>query len=167
MDVKVEKSRIIKPLYETTPHPITNYIPLSVFDKVTFDAHIAVIYAYHPPTHPTPPTYAFELGLRKTLAIYRELAGRLGKDESGNLVIFLNDSGVRFIEAKVENVLDHSILLKPSPILLSLHPSFKDMDDLIQIQITRFTCGSMIVGFIIHHQVADGHSASNFLMAWS
>ncbi|KAJ8568429.1 hypothetical protein K7X08_027962 [Anisodus acutangulus] len=95
------------------------------------------------------------------------MAGRLGKDESGNVVIFLNDKGVRFIEAKVESALDHSILLKPTPILLSLQPSYKDVDGLIQIQITRFICGSMVIGLGIHHQVADGHSASNFLVAWS
>ncbi|KAJ8551950.1 hypothetical protein K7X08_028393 [Anisodus acutangulus] len=164
MNVMVEKSSMIKPLYETAPHPTTSHIPLSVFDKVTFHAHIAIIYAYHPPT---PPNCAIELGLQKTLAIYREMAGRLGKDESGNFVIFLNDKGVKFIEAKVENALDHSILLKPSPILLSLHPNFEDVDGLFQVQITRFTCGSMIVGLGIHHKVVDGRSASNFLVAWS
>ncbi|XP_019250931.1 PREDICTED: agmatine coumaroyltransferase-2-like [Nicotiana attenuata] len=164
MKVKVESSRIIRPLYERTPPSTTSQIPLSIFDKVTYDAHIAVIYAYNPPT---PPNSAIELGLQKTLAIYREMAGRIGKDERGNLVIFLNDKGVTFIEASVDSALDHSILLKPSPILLNFHPSFQNVDDLIQIQITRFTCGSMVVGFTIHHRVADGRSASHFLVAWS
>ncbi|XP_060174409.1 agmatine hydroxycinnamoyltransferase 1-like [Lycium barbarum] len=163
MNVMVERSRIIKPLNDTTSHLAATHIPLSVFDKVTFDAHIAAIYAYHPPT---PPTCVIELGLQKTLAIYPEMAGRLGKDENGNFVIFLNDKGVRFIEAKVESALDHSILLKPSPVLLTLHPTFKDEDDVIQIQITRFTCGSMVIGFGIHDQVADGRSVSSFLVAW-
>ncbi|XP_059289491.1 agmatine hydroxycinnamoyltransferase 1-like [Lycium ferocissimum] len=163
MNVKIESSRIIKPLYEGTPPSTTTHIPFNVFDNVTFDALMALIYAYRPPT---PPTSTIEMGLRKTLAVYREWAGRIGEDEEGNRGVFLNDEGVRFIEASMDATLDEVLPLKPSPSMLSLHPSLKDVVELIQVQVTRFTCGSVVVGFTGHHMIADGHAASNFFVSW-
>ncbi|KAF3639899.1 Agmatine coumaroyltransferase-2 [Capsicum annuum] len=163
MKIRIESSRIIKPFYENTPPTTSSNIPLSVFDKVTYEAQIAIIYAYHPPT---PSNTVIELGLRKALAIYREWGGRLGEDEYGNRVIFLNDEGVRFVEASASSTLDQVMPFEPSPSLLNLHPSLKDVKELVQVQLTRFTCGSLVVGFTAHHSVADGHSTSNFLVAW-
>ncbi|XP_059300399.1 agmatine coumaroyltransferase-2-like [Lycium ferocissimum] len=163
MKVKVESSKIIKPFYEDIPPSTRSSIPLTVFDKVTYEAHIAVIYAYRPPTAPNA---AIQLGLQKALAIYREWAGRLGKDEHGNQVILLNDEGVRFVEASSDSTLDKIMPFKPSASLLNLHPSLNNVVELVQVQVTRFTCGSLVVGFTAHHTVADGHSTSNFLVAW-
>ncbi|KAH0749945.1 hypothetical protein KY290_029177 [Solanum tuberosum] len=165
MKVKIESSNIIKPFYEDNiiPPSTRTYIPLSVFDKVTYEAQIAIIYAYRPPT---PPNAAIQLGLQKALAIYREWAGRLGKDEHDNPVILLNDEGVRFVEASADSTLDKVMPFKPSASLLNLHPSLNNVVELVQVQVTRFTCGSLVVGFTAHHTVADGHSTSNFLVAW-
>ncbi|CAH9093932.1 unnamed protein product [Cuscuta epithymum] len=124
---------------------------------------MAVIYAYHPPT---PPNDSIEMGLRKTLSVYREWAGRLSKDDKGKPVILLNDEGVRFVEAISDMSLNKVMPLKPSPSLLNLHPSLKGVAELVQVQLTRFTCGSLVIGFTAHHLVADGHSTSNFLVAW-
>ncbi|KAL8151145.1 LOW QUALITY PROTEIN: hypothetical protein V2J09_020953 [Rumex salicifolius] len=54
----------------------------------------------------------------------------------------------------------------PSPDLLKLHPGIIGVEELLQVQITRFVCGSMVIGFTAHHLVCDGQSASNFLVAW-
>ncbi|KAH6774726.1 hypothetical protein C2S51_013130 [Perilla frutescens var. frutescens] len=163
MKLKIGSSRLVKPLYVGNPPPTTDYIPLSVFDKVTYDQHVAVIYAYRPPT---PPNTTIERGLRKALAAYRGWAGRLSKDGNGNPVILLNDDGVRFVEASVDRNLDQSVTFAPSTSLLSMHPSLEGVVELVQVQITRFSCGSMVVGFTAHHLVADGNATSNFLVAW-
>ncbi|KAI7984217.1 Agmatine coumaroyltransferase-2 [Camellia lanceoleosa] len=163
MNVGKENSRIVKPTYEGTPPPNTAYVYLSVFDKVTYNTHMAVIYAYNPPT---PPNVALELGLQKALSVFRELAGRLGKNDKGDHVILLSDEGVRFVEASADSTLEQAMPFKPSTSLLNLHPSLKGVAELLQVQLTRFTCGSMVVGFTSHHVVADGHSMSNFLVAW-
>ncbi|XAR60073.1 Putrescine N-hydroxycinnamoyltransferase [Bertholletia excelsa] len=163
MTVREESSRIIKPIYEGTPPSTTHHIPLSIFDKVSYDMHVAVIFAYRPPT---PPNRALELGLQKALSVYRELAGRLDKNDKGETVILLNDEGVRFVEASVDGTLNQVMPLKYSKSLLSLHPTVKNVVELAQFQITRFSCGSMVVGFTSHHLITDGQSASNFLVAW-
>ncbi|XP_031099328.1 agmatine hydroxycinnamoyltransferase 1-like [Ipomoea triloba] len=163
MNIKIESTRIVKPLYEGNPPLTTSHVPLSVFDKVTFDAHIAIIYAYQPPT---PSNSTILLGLRKALALYREWAGRLKKDEKDNPIILLNDKGVKFVEASSDITLDKIMPFKPSASLLNLHPSLKGVVELIQVQVTRFKCGSLVVGFTSHHLIADGHSTSDFLIAW-
>ncbi|KAA8550261.1 hypothetical protein F0562_001945 [Nyssa sinensis] len=145
------------------PLPYATKLIHDAVTKVTYNTHIAVIYAYCPPT---PPNVTLEVGLQKALSVYREWGGRLGRDEKGDPVILLNDEGVRFVEASVDSTLDEAIPFKPSASLLSLHPSLKGVVELVQVQLTRFTCGSLVVGFTAHHLVADGHSTSNFLVAW-
>ncbi|CAK9150533.1 unnamed protein product [Ilex paraguariensis] len=147
----------------SSPPPTTVHIPLSVFDKVTFDTHVALIYAYRPLN---PPNITLELGLQKALSVYRERAGRYGEEDNGCPVILLNDESMRFVEASVDSTLDQAMPLKPLKSLLSLHPSLKGVVDLVQVQLTRFTCGSLVLGFTTHHHVADGHSTSNCVVAW-
>ncbi|CAN0916561.1 Agmatine coumaroyltransferase-2 [Linum grandiflorum] len=164
MKVKIETASIVKPTYDGKhPPSTTTHIPLSVFDKVTYDTHIAIIYAYRPLLTKND---KIRLGLQRALAEYREWAGRLGKDADGNSVIFLNDGGVKFVEATCPSRLDQVMPLKPCPGVLSLHPGLKGVEELVQVQLTRFACGSLVVGFTAHHLVADGHSTSNFLVAW-
>ncbi|GAB4824783.1 hypothetical protein Ancab_007649 [Ancistrocladus abbreviatus] len=163
MKVRIESSKIVRPSYRGTSPLTTDCVPLTVFDKVTFDAHIAVIYVYHPPT---PTNEDFKLGLERVLALYREWAGRLGKNEKGESIILLNDTGVKFVEASVDSRFDQVMPLKPLQDLLNLHPCLKGGEELVQVQVTRFNCGSMVVGFTAHHLVADGHATSNFLVAW-
>ncbi|XP_065858902.1 agmatine hydroxycinnamoyltransferase 1-like [Euphorbia lathyris] len=162
MNVKIESTKIIKPILES-PHEFPASIPLSVFDKVTYNTHMAVIYAYRPPT---PPNETIQLALQTALSEYREWAGRLGQNDNGDALILLNGQGVKFVEATADIKLDQLMPLKPSPVLLSLHPSLKDVEEIAQVQLTRFTCGSLVVGFTSNHLVADGHSTSNFLVAW-
>ncbi|KAL5709682.1 shikimate O-hydroxycinnamoyltransferase [Ranunculus cassubicifolius] len=164
MKVKQEYSKLVKPIYEGNP-PVTNKkISLSVFDLITYDAHIPLIYAYK---SPTPTTVTLELGLRKALAKYRELAGRFDVDQKGNTVILLNDEGARLVEASASCSLEQAMLLKPSPSYLSLHPCLEGVNELAIIQLTRFTCGSLVIGVSTNHMVADGLHASQFFVAWA
>ncbi|CAN0916563.1 Putrescine hydroxycinnamoyltransferase 3 [Linum grandiflorum] len=125
---------------------------------------MALIYAYRPPT---PSNAVIELGLRKALATYRVMAGQLGEDkEKGNPVIFLNDNGVKFVEASVDGTLDELLPFEFSPALLDFHPPLKGAKEVTLVQLTRFACGSLVFGWASHHYVADGYSASHFLAAW-
>ncbi|XP_078149364.1 agmatine coumaroyltransferase-2-like [Carex rostrata] len=163
MKITIESSRIVKPTYKGSAPSTKNHVRLSVFDNVASSTHMAVIYAFNPPT---PPNIAIEKGLSKVLAEYREWAGRLGEDAEGNLVIFLNDQGVRFIEATVDSNLRNVLPSKPTKEIQNFHPGLYGVEELVQVQLTRFTCGSLVVGFTAHHQVGDGQAASNFLVAW-
>jgi shikimate O-hydroxycinnamoyltransferase len=172
MKIAVQSTKLVKPAYAggAVPSPVStaDVIPLTVFDTANFDTYISVIYAFRPPA---PSNAALEAGLAKVLAEYREWAGRLGSDAAGNRAILLSDEGARLVEATAPPgvTLDSVMPLKPTPEVLSLHPSGGDgaAGELMLIQVTRFACGSYVVGFTTQHIVADGRGTSNFFLAWS
>ncbi|KAF3325191.1 agmatine coumaroyltransferase-2-like protein [Carex littledalei] len=166
MKITIESSRLVKPNYNNGNAPSTNHhFRLSAFDKITYNIHFTNIYTFNPPTLIS--NIAIEEGLSKVLAEYREFAGRLGEDpDNGNSVIFLNDQGVRFIETTVDSKLEHVLPSKPTKEIESMYPSLYNVGEVAQVQLTRFTCGSLVLAFTSHHFVADGHSTSNFLVAW-
>lgn len=168
MKVRVESSRILKPLYGGDDRPraadATEHVPLTPFDRVTDDAHIAVLFAYRPPT---PPNSVLVRALAVALAAYREWAGRLSADGDGKPVILLNDAGVRLVEAYVDAPHDACVSPDPSPSWLALHPSPDEgPGELLQVQLTRFACGALVVGFTMYHRVADGPATTQFLVDW-
>lgn len=162
----MKSSRLVKPI-DFHPSPSTDHVhivPLTVFDKVTMNLHVAVIFLFRP-SPATPSNAHLERGLAEALSSYRDFAGRLASDDDGNPVIVLNDAGVRFVEATGD--LPHP--LEPSPALRRFLPCTDGGDSgdaVAQVQVTRFACGSLAVGFSWHHRVADGHAAGNFLLAW-
>ncbi|KAM3294868.1 hypothetical protein ACQJBY_037635 [Aegilops geniculata] len=165
MKVKIESSKIVNPLCKDGGEPAhAQWVPLSVLDKVTYGEHVAIIFAFRPPN---PPNSEVELGLAKALAVYREWAGRIGDGPDGRRSVLLNDAGARFVEATVDAPMVVSLPSGPSPEVRRLHPRIDDRPvELVQVQLTRFSCGSLAVGFAGHHQIADGQATANFLAAW-
>ncbi|CAN6218584.1 unnamed protein product [Urochloa humidicola] len=165
MEVKVLSSKLVKPAYNAGAAPPSDeYIPLSVFDRVTFNMQMAIIYAFPPPA---PSPAAIEKGLALVLAEYRAFAGQLGESPDGTPALLLNDRGARFVEAEVDADLVDMAPAKPTPELLRLHPDLEqEFQEVVLLQLTRFRCGSLAVGFTSNHVAADGHATSNFLVAW-
>ncbi|CAM0952782.1 unnamed protein product [Alopecurus aequalis] len=165
MEVKVLSSKLVKPAYSAGAAPPTEYIPLSIFDRVTYNMQMAIIYAF---AAPAPSTAAIEKGLATVLAQYRPFAGQIGVNpDDGSPSFILNDRGVRFVEASVDADMVDMAPAKPTPDLLKLHPDIEgELEEVVLLQLTRFRCGSLAVGFTSNHVVADGHATSNFLVAW-
>lgn len=166
MEVKVVSSKIVKPSYpRDAPRPdTTEHVPSSVFDKVTYHIQMAIIYAFSPPA---PSTAAIEQGLAAVLGVYRLFAGQVRPGPDGAPGLLLNDHGTRLVEASVDANLADIAPAKPSPVVLQLHPGLEgEIEEVVQVQLTRFACGSLAVGFTANHAVADGHATSDFLVAW-
>jgi len=81
--------------------------------------------------------------------------------------ILLTDEGARFVEAAADAPLDAVLPLSPAPEVTRLHPSEAGAEELMLVQLTRFACGGLAVGFTAHHLVSDGRATSNFFVAWS
>ena len=123
MEVKVLSSKLVRPAYNAGAAPAAGeYIPLSVFDRVTYKMQMAIIYAFPPPA---PSTAAVEKGLAAVLAEYRAFAGQLGEAPDGTPALLLNDRGARFVEAAVDADLVDMAPAKPTPELLRLHPDLE------------------------------------------
>jgi shikimate O-hydroxycinnamoyltransferase len=170
MEVKVLSSKLVKPAYNAGAGPAPavsadEYTPLTIFDVVTYKMQMAIIYAFPPPA---PSTAAIENGLAAVLAEYRAFAGQLGVAPDGTPAVLLNDRGARLVEAAVDADLVDMAPAKPTPELLRLHPDLEEeeLQEVVLLQLTRFRCGSLAVGFTSNHVVADGHATSNFLVAW-
>ncbi|MCL7024295.1 hypothetical protein MKW94_002012 [Papaver nudicaule] len=128
------------------------------------DDFAVIVYVYKPPN---PSNMLLEQGLRKALVEYPEWAGRFSTNDNGDKRgILLNDKGMRFIEATADCTLDEVIPFKPAT-LSSFNPGETGTDELARVQLTRFTCGSLVVIFSGDHMVADGAGASLFAVAWS
>ncbi|XP_040384500.1 agmatine coumaroyltransferase-2-like [Oryza brachyantha] len=169
MDITVHSSKCVKPAYAYAgagdAPAAADVVPLTVFDKVNFDMYISAIYAFR---SPVPPNAVLEAGLAKALAEYREYAGRLAVDGDGRRVIVLNDAGARFVEATADVALDAVTPLSPADgVVGRLHPCGDGAEELVLVQVTRFACGSVVVGTTAQHAVADGRASTNFFRAWS
>ncbi|KAL5972600.1 hypothetical protein ACLOJK_039405 [Asimina triloba] len=144
--------------------PSNALIPLTVFDQLVIGVHYPVLFAFRPPT---PSNAQLKDGLARALAHFPHLAGRISPDEEGFPCIVLNDAGIRLVEAHVHTTLAERMPLDPSPELSQLHPPVHGVEELLQIQLNRFSCGGLVIGASSHHRVADGHSMSLFFHAWS
>ncbi|RZC93695.1 hypothetical protein C5167_016325 [Papaver somniferum] len=164
--VQIEQvsSKHLQPIYNSEqPVSTTKSMPLTVFDRLGEDQHVSTLYAYKPPN---PSNTLLEQGLRKTLSEFRECAGRFGKDDNGQTIILLNDEGMRFTEASANCTFDQAIPFTPS-ILLKLSPNLEGAEEIALVQLTRFTCGTLVVSFSGQHIVGDGQSMVFFMVAWS
>jgi hypothetical protein len=168
MEIVVQSSKVVKPAYGegsswvSTPAAVDVVVPLTVFDEV-HDEYMSSIHAFHPPS-PTPA--ALEAGLARALAEYREWAGRLVA-AAGRRALLLNDAGARFVEATAGVALEAAmpLLLQPAA-ARRLHPSGEGAEELMLVQVTRFACGSLVVGHTMHHAVGDGFAMCQCLLAW-
>ncbi|XBI24186.1 hypothetical protein VPH35_049310 [Triticum aestivum] len=169
MEVHVLSSKLVKPASTKLAAGAPEYIPLSVFDKVTYQMHMAMIFAFAAPA-PAPTAAALEKGLAAALSEYRTLAGQLVRNRSEGPVMLLNDRGARVVEACVDaDMVDVDVAQpNPKPELLQLLPDLEEeaIKEVVVVQLTRFRCGSLAVGFARNHAVADGRATSNFLVAW-
>lgn len=171
MEITVHSSKSVKPYYGerngggALGASTDVVVPLSVFDNVSYDEYVPCVFAFPPPALPND---VLEAALATALAEHRVWAGRLGVDAAGGRAIILNDAGARYVEATADAELDRSILdeLTTGAHLTSLYPSCRGAEELLLAQVTRFRCGSIIVGVSTHHKVGDGYAACMFLSAW-
>ncbi|KAF8765546.1 hypothetical protein HU200_008433 [Digitaria exilis] len=164
MKITVHSSKPVKPVgaVMSPGGGAPDVVPLSVFDRANFNTYISVIYVFWAPT--TPPNAALEAGLARALAEYREWAGRLAADGHS---ILLTDDGARVVQAIADVPLDAVLPLLPDHGATRLHPSDDGAEELMLVQLTRFACGGLAVGFTTHHLVSDGRATTNFFVAWS
>lgn len=165
MSIEITSNAILKPCPSAPPHPLTNsLVPLTIFDLAAMDLHVPTVHAFRAPM---PQNSELRDGLSRALTYYPHLAGRLIVDERGEGCISLNNEGVRFVEAEVDLTLAEVMPLEGGSDLSKLHPPIEGVKELLQVQLNRYKCGGVIIGFTCHHRTADGASLSQFLLHWS
>ncbi|CAM0949601.1 unnamed protein product [Alopecurus aequalis] len=142
-------------------------VPLTVFDCASTDGYIPTVFAWNAPA---PANSALMDGLLATVARFPHLAGRFAFDDHGRKCIHLNDAGVLVREATAATDLAEALPQDVSVHISQLYPNAENGradEPLFQVQLTRYTCGGLVIGMVSHHQVADGQSMSGFSTAWA
>ncbi|KAI3947598.1 hypothetical protein MKW92_027180 [Papaver armeniacum] len=145
--------------------PSYEIIPLTIFDKASHDGHIGVYLLFKPPM---PSNEVLKEALSKVLVHYPHLSGRFITDNLGRKCIILNNAGVRIIETCIPTTVAEQLLFDTSKDSSHLCPSVEGVEELCQVQLNRYACGGLVLGFTSHHRVADGHSIlGSFFVSWS
>ncbi|XP_062144503.1 acyl transferase 4 isoform X2 [Alnus glutinosa] len=110
-------------------------------------------------------------GLSRALVPYYPLAGRLKESSQGQLQIECRGEGVWLVEASADSTLDavnylDDVVSIPYDQLLPDHiPENEGIDPLVQMQVTQFACGGIVIGLLFCHSICDGLGAAQFLNA--
>lgn len=106
-------------------------IPLTAFDRASFDGYIPAVYAWNAPV---PSNGEIVDGLLATVARYPHLAGRLGVDDNGRRCFHLNDAGVLVVEAKADGDLADALAHDVSAHVNKLYPKADPVKSIILLQ---------------------------------
>ncbi|KAF5788149.1 putative quinate O-hydroxycinnamoyltransferase [Helianthus annuus] len=171
MNITITKSSIVPP--SETINGSSNHIWTSNLDLVVGRIHILTVYFYRPngSNNYFDPN-VMKQALADVLVPFYPMAGRLGRDESGRIVINCNGEGALFVEAESDSCLDDFGEFTPSPEFRSLTPTVDYSGDISSFplffaQVTHFKCGGVALGCGVFHTLSDGLSSLHFINTWS
>ncbi|PKI77046.1 hypothetical protein CRG98_002549 [Punica granatum] len=115
-------------------------------------------------------SHRLKTSLSNTLTHFYPFAGRI----RDNICIDCNDNGVEFLEARVcagTSLAD--VLARPEPdVLLRFLPArIMSLEaytgSLLQVQVSLFECGGLVIGISASHKLADAATLSTLIKSWA
>nr|GMD26067.1 vinorine synthase-like [Ipomoea batatas] len=173
MKVEVRSKEIVKP-FSPTPESLKKY-KLSFLDQFALNVRVPFVFFYHSSgaySHDGHTNTIDELkkSLSKTLSLMYPLAGRVKEDK---VAIECNDEGVEFIVADVAEIMSCLLENPEMEKIKQLIPTGKVYEPqpvgkaLVAVQVNRFSCGGIAIGFFVSHAVLDGSTLAKFLEIWA
>ncbi|XP_019155360.1 PREDICTED: vinorine synthase-like [Ipomoea nil] len=169
MKVEVGNKEIVRPS-SPTPQTLNNY-KLSFMDQLALNVRIPFVFFYNSSSAISGGAIdELKKSLSKTLSLMYPLAGRVKEDK---LTVECNDEGVEFI---VADVAENMCCLLENPEMekiKQLIPTAKVYEPqpvgkvLLAIQVNRFSCGGIAIGFFVSHAIADGSALAKFMEIWA
>uniref|UniRef100_J3N1T9 Uncharacterized protein n=1 Tax=Oryza brachyantha TaxID=4533 RepID=J3N1T9_ORYBR len=167
--VEITKSEVIRPSPASCGDAGgARSSPLTVFDRAAMDMYIPSVYAWRNAgggaeavAEAPPSNRAIKLGLAAVLPRFPHLAGRFDVDARGRRCFDLNDAGVFVFEAAASGTLADALAHDVAAHVNELYPKAdteRADEPLVQVQLTRYTCGGLVIGATAHHHIADGHA---------
>ncbi|KAH6756672.1 spermidine hydroxycinnamoyl transferase [Perilla frutescens var. hirtella] len=172
MKVTITRSCTVQPAEPT----FNGCMPLTESDQTGVLTHVPTIYFYRPSQNWLTPKHTIfttlQTSLAKALVRFYPLAGRLRWLEGGRFELHCNSSGAHLIEADSDATLSDLGDFTPSPNFHHLIPQINysspiEEIPLLTMQLTKFRCGGITLGYSISHAVVDGQSALHFISEWA
>ncbi|KAJ7534074.1 hypothetical protein O6H91_13G078400 [Diphasiastrum complanatum] len=163
MRVQKEVRRNVRPQQLRDNQECPAEVALGTSDRAMPNVYVKALFAFRAPA---PVGLRLEEGLSKALCDYREWAGRIQRNGAGWEVVVINDEGVVVVDASSDGTVEELMPFDPSPALLDLVPNTERADELMLIQLTRFSCQGLTVGVAWHHRLADGQGFMVFMNEW-
>ncbi|KAH9617698.1 hypothetical protein KSS87_006946 [Heliosperma pusillum] len=169
MTLKIKDSIMIRPAKET-PRVTLGLTSLDMIIRSP-NSHTTIFFIYNPP-HPSAKfdSETAKKALSEILVHFYPLAGRLKLNPNNDrYVIDCSGEGALYVEAETSHTLADFGDFGPGPELRKLVIPACDYSGelgsipLLMVQLTRFKCGGLCIGFALHHHVADGASLGLFL----
>ncbi|KAK4424823.1 Vinorine synthase [Sesamum alatum] len=162
---------IVKPSCETPHHLRT--LRLSYLDQVVPSFYVSLLFFYQvdelrglTTSNHVQIAQKLKQSLSNTLTSFYPLAG----STKGNTLVVCDDSGVEFIEARVNTQLMDAIReldMENLTQYLPVDPTTGEERTLVVVQVTFFGCGGIAIGMCMPHQVADVASIMAFINSWA
>uniref|UniRef100_A0ACD5W5C8 Uncharacterized protein n=1 Tax=Avena sativa TaxID=4498 RepID=A0ACD5W5C8_AVESA len=161
MSVAVIKSSPVV-VYPSEPGPPAGEVHLSSFDQRVPPFAVISLLMFDRPIET--PVETIKSALSRALVHYRPVCGRLAGDSV--LRIACTDEGVPFVGASASCALEKVTRAMFADLALAYAaPLCSPADALLQMQVTRFSCGGFIVGVTWNHVLADTVGMGQFLQA--
>ncbi|KAM7265146.1 hypothetical protein ACFE04_002829 [Oxalis oulophora] len=164
MKIEIFSRKFISPSHPT-PSQLRSY-ELSCIDQLSAPAYATFVFFY-----PAPPNDAqsrLEKSLSEILTLYYPFAGRYNEKLHE---IHCCDEGAEFLVANVDCKLDHFLQKKPdTKVLNQFVPYPKEIPlttTILAIQVNRFQCNGLAIGFSLSHKLVDGVSYILFVNQWA
>ncbi|CAL1404114.1 unnamed protein product [Linum trigynum] len=172
--ITINRSTLVKPAKRTW----SGRMSLSEWDMIGAITHVPTVYFYKSTSSTSHPNLLDHLkdSLARTLVTFYPLAGRLEPVGGGRFDLDCNGLGVRFIEAEARTTsLDELGGDEDLSSCTDFQPLIPEVDytrpfgewPLLLVQVTKFRCGGIGLGFNISHAVVDGLSALHFFNEWA
>nr|GMD52310.1 vinorine synthase-like [Ipomoea batatas] len=174
MKVEVRSKEIVRPS-SPTPQSLKNY-KLSFMDQLALNVKLPFVFFYDSSvaySHDRHTNTIDELkkSLSKTLSLMYPLAGRVKEDK---VTIECNDEGVEFIVADVDEnmcyLLDNPEMEKIKQMIIPTGTVYEPRPvgkALLAVQVNRFSCGGIAIGFFVSHAIADGSAVATLFETWA
>ncbi|KAI5655298.1 hypothetical protein M9H77_32485 [Catharanthus roseus] len=167
--MEIISEELIRPS-SPTPQTLTTH-KFSYLDQVQLTCHFPIILFYpnhhqldssNLHGHTQIKSQNLKQSLSKVLTQFYPLAGRININSS----VDCNDSGVTFLESRVQSQLSEAIKNIPIDELKQYLPSLKN-DIPLAVKMSFFECGGTAIGIYISHKIADAMSLATFLNSWT
>ncbi|KAL1552950.1 shikimate O-hydroxycinnamoyltransferase [Salvia divinorum] len=172
MKVTVKESTLVKPM-EETPSGSLWLSSLDITMPDNFHTRYVFFYRGDGAASDFFDAAVMKAALSRALVQFYPFAGRLRRDARGRIEINCNGEGVLFMEAECDGaVIDlGSFASKPNVCLVSTVDYSKapfgiSTFPLFLVQLTRFKCGGVSLGFANEHHLSDGTSGQHFNKSW-